>query len=293
ARTKGHTLPLVTRYTPRELNNGSLREAATRHSYSDKDILVAEDNPVNREVLAAMLANYGIEPDIVENGNLAVEAARNKRYDLILMDCQMPEMDGFEATSSLRQDPRTQDTPIVALTAFAMKGDREKCIAAGMNDYLSKPIHEGELEKMLHKWLDDNGDHHHSGPMLAPPAPAAAPEVAINHTTLDRLKTVAGMQFETILNTFCDNCTKLMQDIEAALAATDLPALSAAAHSFKSTAGQLGAEKLATILSTIDEAARQDRPPGPALILALKAEKARVDEDLERYRQGTPPAHQA
>lgn len=287
AREEGKSLPLVTRYTPRELNSGVMTQANERQNFSDRRILVAEDNPVNREVLAAMLAYYGIEPDIVENGRQAVEFATRTSYDLILMDCQMPEMDGFEATYALRRDPRTKDTHIVALTAFAMKGDREKCITAGMNDYLSKPIHEAELERMLRKWLNGsepreagNGNNGENG--NGPDMPQGA-DLAINHTTLGGLKAVAGPQFPHILKTFTDNCDKLMQDIEEAIATQDSTRLSTAAHSFKSTAGQLGAEKLAGILKTIDDTARLGRQPGTPLIVALKMEKDRVNEALDRY----------
>jgi signal transduction histidine kinase/CheY-like chemotaxis protein len=118
-------------------------------------VLVVEDNPVNQRVAARMLENLGITSiDLVANGVEATEATRHIEYDLILMDCQMPEMDGYEATRliRLREDGR-QRVPIVAMTAGAMAGDRERCFAAGMDDYLSKPVRIAELELSLMRWL--------------------------------------------------------------------------------------------------------------------------------------------
>ena len=120
------------------------------------NILIVEDNPVNQKVTVSMLKRMGLSSDVVFNGKDALEAMRNKVYDLVLMDCQMPEMDGYEPTRIIRNDPArcgTPEVPIVAMTAHAMVGDREKCISAGMDDYISKPINTSELEKMLAKYL--------------------------------------------------------------------------------------------------------------------------------------------
>ena len=120
------------------------------------NILVVEDNPVNQKVAMSMLKKLGLFSDVVPSGKDALEAMRNKVYDLVLMDCQMPEMDGYETTRIIRNDPAlcvTPDVPIVAMTAHAMVGDREKCISAGMDDYISKPIRKSELEEILAKYL--------------------------------------------------------------------------------------------------------------------------------------------
>ncbi|HEY9155418.1 MAG TPA: response regulator [Opitutaceae bacterium] len=114
-------------------------------------VLVAEDNRVNQRVIMLQLKQLGLRPDLVENGAQAVEAVNKTRYDVILMDCQMPEMDGIEATRRIRRLHTRPDLFIVALTAGAMAGDRERCIEAGMNDYLSKPMKIGELKTMLAK----------------------------------------------------------------------------------------------------------------------------------------------
>jgi CheY-like chemotaxis protein len=119
-------------------------------------VLIAEDNMINQRVALRMLEKLGVGADVVENGRLAVEAIRTKNYGLVFMDCQMPEMDGFAATGEIRDWEISQDgirIPIVAMTAHAMQGDRERCLAAGMDDYLAKPISRAGLEGILRKWL--------------------------------------------------------------------------------------------------------------------------------------------
>ncbi len=117
-------------------------------------ILLAEDNPVNQKVALGMLRRLGLEADLVANGRAAVERATAKPYDLILMDVQMPEMDGFEATRALRRDPPPgSQIPIIAMTANAMSGDRERCLEAGMDDYLAKPVKLDQLRSMIERWM--------------------------------------------------------------------------------------------------------------------------------------------
>ncbi len=118
-------------------------------------VLVAEDSPVNQRLLRSQLENFGLEVVIAANGRDAVQAASATEFNLILMDCQMPEVDGFQATASIRESAqdRAKRTPIVALTASALQGDRERCLAAGMDDYLTKPLRMAELRKILEKWM--------------------------------------------------------------------------------------------------------------------------------------------
>ncbi len=118
-------------------------------------VLLAEDHPVNQEVALAMLEAFDCEVEVVDNGRAALESLARSRYDLVLMDCQMPEMDGFSATAEIRrrEDASGSRMPVVALTASAMQGDREKCLAAGMDDYLAKPFTQDKLYAMLERWL--------------------------------------------------------------------------------------------------------------------------------------------
>src|SRR5262249_26788420 len=117
-------------------------------------VLVAEDNPVNQIIVVRLLEKAGLKADVVANGSQAVAANTTTAYDLILMDCQMPEMDGFEATAEIRRMEGDQrHTTICALTAHAMAGDRERCLEAGMDDYISKPLTAGVLHNKIAHWI--------------------------------------------------------------------------------------------------------------------------------------------
>jgi CheY-like chemotaxis protein len=116
-------------------------------------ILVVDDNSINRQVVAELFRECGVTIDFAVNGKEAVAAVCDADYDLVLMDLQMPVMSGYEATAQIRCDPRHAELPIIAMTAHAMSGVREECLAAGMNDYLSKPIHFTELQELLQRWI--------------------------------------------------------------------------------------------------------------------------------------------
>ncbi len=122
-------------------------------------ILVVEDNPVNQRVVTLLLQRFGCEVDVADNGLLALEATARSAYDLILMDCQMPEIDGFEATRRIRAQEKERRVPIIALTASALSGEREHCLSAGMDDYLSKPVRSDLLLEKLRIWLPPERVH--------------------------------------------------------------------------------------------------------------------------------------
>jgi signal transduction histidine kinase/CheY-like chemotaxis protein len=127
--------------------------AADRHTLRHMRILIAEDNTVNQKVAAKMVQKLGCSADVVSNGREALKALRKIPYDLVLMDCQMPEMDGFEATAEIRaREGQERHTVVIALTANAMKGDKERCLLAGMDDYLPKPLREEALKESLIRW---------------------------------------------------------------------------------------------------------------------------------------------
>ena len=115
-------------------------------------ILLVEDNQVNQMVAVSLLKKLGHRTDHAENGLKAIQALENNHYDLVLMDCQMPVMDGYEATQRIRQNPEWKDLPIIAVTANVMQGDREDCLASGMNDYITKPYKREELRTVIDRW---------------------------------------------------------------------------------------------------------------------------------------------
>ena len=141
----------------------------------DAHILVADDHPVNRLFASKILKKIGVRNiTLVEDGKQAIEAVSNASYDVVLMDCQMPEMDGYAATQQIRQieENSGKHTSIIAVTANAMVGDKEKCVQAGMDDYLSKPIKPEKLRQKLHKWLNKMDDENNTptGSVTSQPA---------------------------------------------------------------------------------------------------------------------------
>jgi CheY-like chemotaxis protein len=116
-------------------------------------LLLVEDNAINREIAMTMLSRAGIVVSLAGDGQEALEMLGRQRFDGVLMDCQMPVMDGYEATRALRQHPQWRDLPVIAMTADAMVGDREKALAAGMNDHVAKPIHVDEMFATLARWI--------------------------------------------------------------------------------------------------------------------------------------------
>ena len=150
-------------------------------------ILLAEDNAVNQEVTLGMLEVLGCTATAVENGRRAIALLASQPFSVILMDCQMPEMDGFEATRAIRQQEQKTGTriPIVALTAHALQGDRELCLAAGMDDYLSKPFTIDQLKTVLYRWLLPTTQPALGDSPPSPVAPSPAPAPQTNESPVD------------------------------------------------------------------------------------------------------------
>ncbi|MCM2343390.1 MAG: response regulator [Alphaproteobacteria bacterium] len=282
AKDEGHDLNLVTRYTAREIKANGKNHPDSRTQFRNCKILVAEDNPVNRDVMLAMLEYYGITPDIAEDGKVAVAMATSNQYDLVLMDCQMPEMDGFEATMALRRNELTRDLPIIALTAFAMKGDRERCLEAGMDDYISKPLRDTELEKVLSQWLSSEGNRGHQENKHA--ADTSTEATFLNQDILDRMKIVAGISFSKLIDTFITNSEKLVNQLYESLAAGDVKSLAIAAHSLKSSVAQMGAERLSNILKEMEEAARTGTLPDAETLAIVARDLKALVSFLEAQR---------
>ena len=238
-------------------------------------VLVVEDNPVNLGVARKMLQRLGLTCDAVTDGKSAVTAASGSRYDLILMDCQMPIMDGYEATRLIRQRERGKDAPqvpIIAMTANAMAGDREKCIEAGMDDYLSKPVVLDTLGKTLGYWL-----RVHESPQPVQPVQgktrrftrsltgkrgtAAANESEdapsiVDKEVLRNLYYVMGDDFVGLIESYMAHVPQLMGEIRAGIEARDLSQVIRPVHSLKSSSANVGAMRLSSVAREMEEDAR-------------------------------------
>ena len=222
-------------------------------------VLVAEDNRTNQMVAAGMLAMNGCECEFAANGREAVDAARHKSFDLILMDCSMPEMDGYEATAHIRnfEEPLGRRTPIVAMTANTQQGDAEKCLAAGMDDYLAKPITLVELRQKLERWLAKSTEVGH---VALPEMSAGDAEGSpLDEMVFDKLREILGPALLQTVTPFLEDTPVYLSQMENGLAAGDADMLRATAHSIKGSAGNLGATMLAHLAKEAEEHAIEHR----------------------------------
>jgi CheY-like chemotaxis protein/HPt (histidine-containing phosphotransfer) domain-containing protein len=193
-------------------------------------VLVAEDSKANQLVAVGMLEKMGHSARLASDGAEAIAAVEGEPFDLILMDVQMPEVDGFQAAAAIRtlEAARGTRTPIVAVTAHAVKGDRERCLAAGMDAYLTKPLRRQELARIIDDVL-------HAGPGRAPTGPERAPEAGSTRAVLDREAALARLEgdealFAALVDVYLEEWPKLFAEIRVALAAGDLPAVGHKAH---------------------------------------------------------------
>lgn len=224
-------------------------------------VLLAEDNPVNRGVVQRVLRRMGVDCQVAENGQQALDLLmQDEHFDMVLMDCQMPVMDGYAATRAWREHEQQLGLhlPIVAMTANAMPGDREKCHQAGMDDYLAKPVSIGEIETMLGKWVGEGDGVSHPPP---PPRTLVEPEQGerrmLDRAILAELQEVMEEGFDRLVRTFLDHSPELMDQLQQAATSRDVAALVAPAHSLKSGSANMGAMTLSSLARDIETAARQ------------------------------------
>ncbi|MDX1976656.1 MAG: ATP-binding protein [Pseudanabaenaceae cyanobacterium bins.68] len=215
-------------------------------------ILLAEDSPVNRKVALHQLRVLGHSAEFAINGVEAVRLATTESYDLILMDCQMPQMDGYEATAKIRaweaaQTPRHR-TPIVALTANAMREDRERCLLAGMDDYLSKPILSEQLAKALQQWGNS--------PLTAPPKLATA-DLEFDWSYLREVSSHSPEFQQELLKSFLQNVMSHLDLLKAAITEDNYEQLFTEAHFLRGSASTVGFTAVADLAATLEQHARQ------------------------------------
>ncbi len=264
-------------------------------------LLLVEDNPVNLLVAQKLLAALGFNCETAANGDLALKRMQMEHFDLILMDCQMPVLDGYAATRRWRElEAQRADgvrLPIVAMTANAMAGDRQRCLDAGLDDYLAKPVSREQLEGCLHRWLPDRMNFVlRNAALVAPAEPAlAVPAVAtarapapsfpvLDQTMLEELREIAGDETTRIINIFLEDAPRLIGTLEKAAAVPDLEAMRDAAHTLKSSSANVGAMALSAAAKRVELGARARKLERPAVAVALViAEYARARMALQGY----------
>jgi len=270
-------------------------------------VLLAEDNELNRQVATELLRDAGLRVDVAHDGQQAVEMARAKPYDIVLMDMQMPVLDGIDATRTLRRDPSLATLPIVAMTANAMEADRQRCLEAGMNGFVSKPIEPEELWRALLRWVKP-GERE---------AVAAAEGDARVDTRVDAqlpayidgLDMAAGLRrvlgkperYLALLRGFVKGQADMPQRIRQALAAADEPTAEREAHTLKGLAGQVGADEVQKRAKALEAALHAKSDSVEALICSLEEElaariaaiAAALPPETEQLAVPADPAEQA
>jgi signal transduction histidine kinase/DNA-binding response OmpR family regulator len=252
-------------------------------------VLLAEDNAVNQRVAVQVLQKMGHRADAVANGKEAIEALRLVPYDLVLMDCQMPEMDGFEATEAIRSPAsgvRNPRIPIIALTAHAMKGDRERCLAAGMNDYVTKPIHPAELSAAIARQMSGRESTDLDDTTTVS---RRVPELCFDREALlERLGNDESLIPE-ILGLFLEEMPNLLNQVKSALADGDGAKLERLAHSIKGSSATVAAPSLRDAAFELETAAKKrDLDRAPLLVERLERDFERFSETVAQIRASGP-----
>jgi PAS domain S-box-containing protein len=276
---------LVTRYT-----------LESRHPASEP-LLVVEDNEVNQKVLVGFLRQLGYRAEVASNGRLGLEALERRRYPLVFMDSQMPDMDGFAAAAEIRRrEGLARHTPIVAVTAHAMQGERERCLAAGMDDYLAKPYTLEQLSAVLGRWLqvdrsmdDESRVEREDGTGDA----AVAVDESVIASLLELTSETPDLLSE-IVETFFMEAPARLDEIAQAVGEGNGETASRAAHRLKGSAGTLGARRMAGLCEEIESAAAEKKFGVAAeALVALRGELRRVRTFFESHSGLSPRGSQA
>jgi CheY-like chemotaxis protein/HPt (histidine-containing phosphotransfer) domain-containing protein len=259
-------------------------------------VLVVEDNPVNQAVVKKMLEKAGLSPITANDGVEAMEAIRSEQFDVVLMDCQMPRMDGYETTEAIREREVTQGlmrTPVIAMTANAMSGDRERCLTVGMDDYLSKPVKPAQLENMLRQWLpmedtlreefaqapvpEEDGTEEivmssepdlnvtpqttetdHMSPYHEEESPMSSTQGVIDRAVLGELYEIMEEDFVSVIKSYLKSAPTLMHGVREAVEVRDMEALVKSAHPLKSSSANVGALALSSLAKELEFKGREN-----------------------------------
>ncbi|BDT58375.1 hypothetical protein MasN3_18690 [Massilia varians] len=242
-------------------------------------VLLAEDNPVNVEVAKAMLESLGIEATCARNGQEALQAVRAGGFDAVLMDCQMPVMDGFAATAAIRRHEReagrARTLPVIAITANALQGDREACLAAGMDDYLSKPFTQQQLAAVLGRWvgmpLAATSHHLDAPPRLPKEAVEVIQRESVNRIALDNIRALSreggDLLVQKVIAAYVGDTPRHLATLRDAVEGMDSGSVRRVAHSLKSASANIGAARLAMLCRELEQLGRADTVDGADRIL--------------------------
>jgi two-component system sensor histidine kinase/response regulator len=289
-RPRGQVAPAPRFVPPNPLHHESGRPRARR-------VLLAEDNAVNVEVARAMLESLELRVDCARNGEEALRAVQAGetagQYDCVLMDCQMPLMDGFAATAAIRREEREAGRgrvlPIIAITANALQGDREACLAAGMDDYLSKPFSQQELAAVIGRWMAlplAATVHHDDEP---PRLPRESVEViqrdAINRGALEKIRMLSRERgdalVQKVINAYVDDTPQQLSTLRSAIDGMDTGNLRRIAHTLKSASANVGADTLAALCKEMEHLGRADTTEGAdSLLTNMEREFKAVRDSL-------------
>ncbi|HET7270724.1 MAG TPA: response regulator [Rubrobacter sp.] len=246
-------------------------------------VLVAEDNAVNQKVATKMLERLGYRADVVADGLEAIEALTRVPYAAVLMDVQMPEMDGYSATREIRRrEGDARHTPIIAMTANAMEGDREKVLRAGMDDYVPKPVKPEELAAALRRWTGyrEGGDDSHEGGEEA--AVVKGSEAALDRRVIEDLRELGGPEMlSELAEMFLDDAQSAIDTLKGAAERDDAQTLERVAHTLKGSSGNMGAREMAQVCARLEDlGASGELADVPRLLSRLEEEFARARPTL-------------
>ena len=250
-------------------------------------ILLAEDNVINRALAVAILEKYGHTLVLAEDGRQAVDAARREGFDLIFMDVQMPQMDGFEATRLIRrfEEESGRHTPIAAMTARAMPGDRERCLAAGMDGYISKPLQKQDLLDLVGRIAGQHSSGSTEPSALPPPKDGvdgwpSAPQISPRATLLNQLDDDEVL-LRQMLELFAENTPRLLDDLNGSIARRNRGELASSTHKLLSSLGVVGAVRARDLTLQLDELGRNERWKDADVVFGeLERESAGVTKAL-------------
>lgn len=267
------------------------QERATRPTLDGVRVLVAEDNPVNQEVIREYVRELGCDLHMVENGVAAVEAFASNRFDIVLMDCQMPEMDGLTACRKIREHERKhglERIPVIAVTANAYDSDRAICLAAEMDDFMSKPFTEGQLSSLLDKWVKRPEPASAQTSSPADASHAAEPErhATLDHAKLQKFESLKPGMGTRLRDLFLATGSKSTDRIMAAVVESNHAGIRDAAHALKSSSAYIGADELSRLAAKLEGQARATEPMADCLLTAamLETELRAVEKALDSTR---------